>query len=230
MFTLISLALRALAGRNNQEIKRDIEALRKLDPQRRFLINLEASERMMLQRLTVDGNGDPIPGLLETLREGDENLRPPAARLLGELAEYVNASERRKEVIQTLINALHDEPVVVQFYGGFITDLRGALRVNAAEALGRIGDASATLELSEALRNPHPGTRRAAAWALGRIANADAIPALAEALNDPVGDNRDTALSSLKSIGTPDALETIEEWRVRKQSTEKRRDNDHERS
>ena len=54
----------------------------------------------------------------------------------------------------------------------------------AAEALGKIGDASVVAALCEVLRDTDAVVREAVARALGNIGDASAMPALRELLND----------------------------------------------
>ena len=181
-------------------------------PQRR-LDSYEIRARLLMERAMNEGSGDPVPTLLGSLEGADEAIRPTAAQLLGEVAGSVEKAAARREVVQALINALACPPLLRMIGPGIAADTRVALRIQAAEALGKYHEQGAVLELTEALRSEFQGVRRAAAWALGEIGAAEAIEALSEALPDGDGEARAAILAALGRIGTAEALDAIEVWK-----------------
>lgn len=208
--------LRVLTRSTDKDIKEGIAALHKLN--RNFLDSMDMRARIVLQRALEEGNGDPIPSLLRMLRDEDTKICAPAAQLLGDLGTSVEDPVVRREILQALVDALHAVPILVELSPVFITDALGPMKINSAEALGKMRDPGAVVELTEALRNPHPGVRRAAAWALGCINSPDAVPGLEEALSDDNHDARGSAIAALERIGTPEALDALAAWRNRQKS------------
>ncbi len=95
--------------------------------------------------------------LRNLLTNGDEVDRCYAARALGVMGD--------KEAIEPLINSLRDEDIDVC--------------VDAVEALGRIGDASAAASIIESLENDSSGdVCTAAATSLGQLGSEEAIESL----------------------------------------------------
>ncbi|MFB6195015.1 MAG: HEAT repeat domain-containing protein [Haloplanus sp.] len=86
---------------------------------------------------------------------------------------------------------------------------RDELRMAAANALRRLGDASTLPALTDTLDDPNPRVRARAARACGAIGDERAAPALAERLDDPVGPVRREAADALAAIGTDRALSPL---------------------
>lgn len=201
---LLGRSLRAPAGR---------PASATFDPLRLSREGFEIRARMLLERAFAEGSGDPLPTLLQALEGSDEQLRSTAAQVLGEVAPSVQGAAARREVIQALVNALNCAPLLRDVGGGHARDMRGPLRVQAAQALGKYHDPGAVLELTEALRSPHAPIRRAAAWALGEIGAPEAVDALSDALPERDGEVREAILHALRRIDTPEAAAAIETWK-----------------
>jgi len=83
---------------------------------------------------------------------------------------------------------------------------RPELRMAAANALRRLGDAGALPALVEALDDPKPRVRSRVARACGAIGDESAADALAARLDDPVGHVRREAADALAAIGTERSL------------------------
>jgi HEAT repeat protein len=79
----------------------------------------------------------------------------------------------------------------------------------AANALRRLGDASALPALSDALDDPDPRVRARAARACGAIGDERAVPALADCLDDTESRVRRDAAAALAAIGTERALSPL---------------------
>jgi len=75
-----------------------------------------------------------------------------------------------------------------------------SLRVELAEALGRIGDPQGLSILEELLTDPEPTVRRAAAFGLGLLGDEGAIEPLLRASTDPDRDTGRWAVASLASL------------------------------
>lgn len=74
-------------------------------------------------------------------------------------------------------------------------------RLNAAEALGKIGDTAAVPALIEALQDSNSIVSREAALALGIIGDVSAVPALNGILNHKAPSVRESAVKALGKIG-----------------------------
>ncbi len=87
------------------------------------------------------------------------------------------------------------------------------VRVQAAFALGNLGDPQAVPTLERGLRDQNPAVRAACATALGRLGSARALSALRRAQNDPSPAVRMQAESSIRAIrsssGSPVARRAV---------------------
>jgi HEAT repeat protein len=86
---------------------------------------------------------------------------------------------------------------------------RPELRMAAANALRRLGDAGALRALVDALDDPNPRVRCRVARACGAVGDERASDALAARLDDPVGRVRREAADALAAIGTERALSPL---------------------
>jgi HEAT repeat protein len=148
----------------------------------------------------------PAPSLPAALRSPD-----PAERLAA--VDAAGAPRRRESVP-------HLRGVLMRL------DERPSIRAAAAVALGRIGDASASGALLEALRDPAEEVRYAAALALGRLAVDGAASRLTRTLSsDPSWWVRYAAAAALGRTRRPFAAASLEDclrrearWQVRLQA------------
>jgi HEAT repeat protein len=209
--SFFSNLLANLLGRNraNKQLVRH-EMTSRIDPGDYSTNSADTRARLLLERALKEGDGDPFPGLLEALRGTDPKLSMSAAQVIGNIANQVPDQSVRRELVQSLINAMRTPSHFMSTTTGFPFAEIAPVQVQAAEALGKLGDPGAILELGEALHSPIPGVRRAASWALGAIGAPEAIDVLSEVLNDPDGDVRSTVRNSLRRIGTPDALSLLD--------------------
>jgi HEAT repeat protein len=81
----------------------------------------------------------------------------------------------------------------------------------AAETLGKLGDARAVEPLIAALKEDS-GVGEETVEALGRLGDARAVEPLIAALGDEDWDTCAWAAEALRRIGTPEALAAFEEW------------------
>ena len=90
-----------------------------------------------------------------------------------------------------------------------LNDSDGYVRMDAAEALGKIGNPIAVEGLIAALNHSHSYVRMDAAEALGKIGNPIAVEGLIAALNHSHSDVRMNAALALGKIGNPIAVEGL---------------------
>ncbi len=128
-----------------------------------------------------------VPALIEALKDKDGGVLREATLSLEKI---------RKPAVLALIEKLKDE------------DAR--MRVGAAEALGRIGDASAVPDLIETLGDEDWNVRENAVFALGSIGDASAVPALIEALKHKESFVRSPLVWALEEI--VEKCETTEDF------------------
>jgi len=158
---------------------------------------------------------EAIPVLCEALKDDDPGVRGFAARTLAKMGPEA------KEAVPTLTEMLRDQGtytasalLTLTHPGGGLPEDQPVLvgkrtmyvRVNAAEALGRIGPTAATAiaALQESLEDELAEVRRTAAEALGRMGPAAkaAVPSLTRALRDKEPDVRGPAARALGRIGS----------------------------
>ena len=83
------------------------------------------------------------------------------------------------------------------------------MRKNAAEALGKLGDARAVEALIGALKGDEKDVRGEAASALGEIGDARAVEPLIAVLKEGDADMREDAAEALGEIGDAGAVESL---------------------
>jgi hypothetical protein len=170
---------------------------------------VRAAARQALGRLGAPGTAELFTGALidrggglddareaveaALSREGDVAVRAVVEQALDYLAcpgdEPCARAERvvdwvGRRAVPTLIAALGDAPT----------------RAQAAAALGRLHDNSATEPLIELLRDSEPDVRTAAARALGAIKDPSAVEALVAVARDPEYEVREAAITALEGL------------------------------
>lgn len=123
---------------------------------------------------------------LDIMREAPLTEREAAARLIA-LGRWKELPRFKHEAVPILIDLLSDEYYVP--------------RVNAARALGQLGDDAAIPHLHAIFSDPDGNVRTAAAEALGAIGDVRAIPILVSALEDEYYSVRMEAAASLDRLG-----------------------------
>lgn len=149
--------------------------------------------------------------LCNSLKDPDWTVRMTVVEALAKI--------RDARAIEPLVDLLKDEKPAVQkavsealiAHGGqavpaltrALSDKAAVSRINAAIALGMIGDAKAVPALCGALKDSEPQIRQYAAEALGKIGDKRAIKPLSEALQDAERTVTDAAAAALQKIGLP---------------------------
>ena len=87
-----------------------------------------------------------------------------------------------------------------------------SLQSDAAEALGKLGDAQAVPHLIEALMDKDPQVREKAVWALGQLGDAQAVPHLTEILKSKESQTKEKVAEALLRIYADDILSNIEKY------------------
>lgn len=101
---------------------------------------------------------DPVPALIDALKDKDSDIRFAAT------LELARRREKAGSAVPALTGALKDGDALV--------------RSSAADALGRIGDKEAIAPLIETLKDPNPEVRAAAVRALELLRATKAAPQL----------------------------------------------------
>jgi HEAT repeat protein len=154
------------------------------------------------EALMAFGDASALPAVIEALKDDNVFVRGYAVEVLGKLGDasavpalIVVMRDRYDAMWRAKYAPTEKEQIVAALESA--TYLEAALsrpmrpteyhhnrvRSDAAEILGKIGDASAIPALIEALQDEEPSVRGCAADALGRIGDVAAVPALIEAWN-----------------------------------------------
>jgi tetratricopeptide (TPR) repeat protein len=140
---------------------------------RRFGARLDAARRRSLDAIAQRS----YPVLMDAVQSDDMALRQAALRMFGELG---------------LGNAAAPLALLVE-------DKREPMRLEAAIAVARIGDARASRSLLRALEDENPAVRDVATWALGAMGGLDAVARLGRVLNE--GANTGQQVLAAVSLG-----------------------------
>ncbi|HID42803.1 MAG TPA: HEAT repeat domain-containing protein [Archaeoglobaceae archaeon] len=155
----------------------------------------EAVRGRALEVLGEIGGEDAIEFLIDiVLNEDSEVLKSAAAgtiawadekslRTFLEKIEGIKIKKATWILVDHLIEILKNED--------------SSLRMNAAIALGRLGDKRAAKHLIRVLSDPSPKVRRAAAISLGMLGDNEAVEPLIERLED---ENADVIIASLEAL------------------------------
>lgn len=168
------------------------------------------------------GNPQAADALLRTLHDPNPKVAAAAARALAflrdpragpELLRIMGGESNRvaRAAAAALPSRSHDltAPTLIDRLASPDTDTEA--KVDAAAALGMIGDGEAVLRLVTALGNRAVPVRMAAARALGRLGNRFAVPYLAEVLeNDPSADVLQVAAQALGELGNSSSAYALE--------------------
>ncbi len=105
--------------------------------------------------------------------------------LVAELTSLLHSFERDKRIAAaTALAYIGDKTVLTNLLGEWAGGASSDRRLQVAEALGVIGDASAVPALAEALQDPEEDLRTQAVWSLGHVGDPAGVPWLLQALGD----------------------------------------------
>lgn len=166
----------------------DKEALPLLVAALRDLANPESIRAAALTGLESIGGKPAIEALVEALSNKSSSLKDETqARMVAALGRF-----KAKEGIPAIVDRL--------------TSASPEVRVAAAEALGKIGDARQTApKLRPALKDVSPEVRKAAVASLALLKDTESIPAMIEVANDEA--TRYDATIALTKLPDPRALQ-----------------------
>ena len=149
-----------------------------------------------------------VEGLLRTATTDDDpEVRGAAVDALDALGE--GALQQLLEELTGGGSDAEAEWVTARKFARALEADRPELRMAAANALGRLDDASGLQPLVGALDDEDPRVRLRAAQACGTFADARAVPGLRERLEDEEPRVRRAAANALGAIGTDEALSPL---------------------
>lgn len=154
---------------------------------------------------------DPVSTLVDVARDDDSPVvRAAAVDALDEVG--LDAIQR---LLLELSNSIDRSAiqgagwVSANAIGDVLTDDLPELRMAAATALGKIGDADAVGPLVQRLNDSDERVRVRAARSCGRIGDPRAVEPLIERLSDPVVDVRRATANALGRIGTQQSIDAL---------------------
>jgi hypothetical protein len=206
---LLSRYARSLRGPEHGRIAAYFESIGAVDAELRRLRSPLSWRRGAAAFALGDmGAERAVPELLRMLEDHDRDVRNAAVRSLGRLRsveaiEPLVAAGVARRVPRAVANAALFEigPAVVPRLRELSTHPDPAMRADAVELLGLLGDAGDAGSLLGGLRDRSERVREASADALGRLGAADARDALIEALHDGVPSVRAAGARALGQLG-----------------------------
>lgn len=158
-----------------------------------------------------------LPGLVQALKAPEPIVRLEAAELVGNLGGAAQSAV--PDLLELLGDTGRYVPPTSNRYGLFIAPLpplflgttqylsapdnpEQLVRVNAAIALGKLGDRSAIPALTTALKDNNPWMQLATGWALLRLGQTQGLPVVGRLLQYPDSSIRREALSQLQGYGS----------------------------
>ncbi|SDF16472.1 HEAT repeat [Halorubrum xinjiangense] len=161
-----------------------------------------------LGEIGEEGDQPTVDGLLRAATTDDDpEVRGAAVDALDEIGEAA-----LQQLLKELTGGGGDseaEWVTARKFARALKADRPELRMAAANALGRLDDASGLQALVGALDDDDPRVRLRAAQACGTFADARAVPGLRERLDDEEPRVRRAAANALGTIGTDQALSPL---------------------
>ncbi len=156
---------------------------------------------------------EAIPRLIRALNDRDTDVRAASARSLGRLGAY----EATEPLVLALVVGIVPRAIafraVLDIGAPGLPALRrltrnsdAAIRADALELIGWLGDAADADTLIEAMADSSAEVRARAAGTLGRLAETDGAAALAAALDDRIYFVRLHAARALGQVGERDAV------------------------
>ncbi|HEY9613128.1 HEAT repeat domain-containing protein [Allocoleopsis sp.] len=192
------------------------------------------------EALELLGTG-ALPGLVQALKASEPIVRLEAAKLLGNLGGAAQSA------VPDLVALLEDTgryvPPTSNRYGLSIPSLPRLrplpsffpgtdqyppdpdnpdqlVRVNAAIALGKLGDRSAIPALTTALKENNPWMQLATGWALLRLGQTQGLPVVGRLVQYPNSSIQREALSQLEGYGSQSMPYILPYYKARLESTD----------
>lgn len=161
-----------------------------------------------------------MPALVNELKSPNTNVRRAAAEELGRLGSSTGSPRRyyNERNVGKLHEAIAHSRAVFHLLT-LLLDNDNAVRRSAAQALGRLGDASAIAPLGEALHDRDDYFRVAAAEGLNNLASLfsesdckSVVPSLINALEDTNRDVKENAARALGKLNDKTAVPALIEF------------------
>lgn len=194
-----------------------------------FTVRNAASEGLELLGTGV------LPGLVQALKAPEPLVRLEAAKLVGNLGG--TAQSAVPDLLALLGDAGRYVPPTSNPYGLIIRPLPAffpgtqpyppapdnpeqLVRVNAAIALGKLGNRSAIPALTTALKDNNPWMQLATGWALLRLGQTQGLPVVGRLVQSPDSSIQQAALSQLQGYGSQSASYILPYYTARLESAD----------
>ncbi|MCP2731443.1 HEAT repeat domain-containing protein [Symplocastrum sp. BBK-W-15] len=176
-----------------------------------------------------------LPGLIKSLKASEPIVRLEAAEVIGNLGEAAQSA------LPDLVALLEDtERYLPNGYGLIVIPPPASIylfteqslyplapdnpdnlvRVNAAIALGKLGNRQAIPALTTALKDNNPWMGMATAWALRRLGETQGLPVVGRLLQHPDSSIQRAALYQLRGYGSQSAPYLLPYYRARLDSAD----------
>ena len=176
-----------------------------------------------------------LPGLVQALKAPEPIVRLEAAQLVGNLGGAAQSAvpnllalltDAGRYVLPTSNQYALPFPPLPPGLPGLSTDQyppapynpEQLVRVNAAIALGKLGDRNAIPALTTALKDNNPTMQLATAWALLRLGQSQGLPIIGRLLQHPDSSIQQATLSLLKGYGSQSAAYILPYYTARLES------------
>jgi len=176
-----------------------------------------------------------LPGLVQALKAPEPIVRLEAAELVGNLGGAAQSAvpnllalltDAGRYVLPTSNQYALPFPPLPPGLPGLSTDQyppapynrEQLVRVNAAIALGKLGDRNAIPALTTALKDNNPTMQLATAWALLRLGQSQGLPIIGRLLQHPDSSIQQATLSLLKGYGSQSAAYILPYYTARLES------------
>lgn len=176
-----------------------------------------------------------LPGLVQALKAPEPIVRLEAAELVGNLGGAAQSAvpnllalltDAGRYVLPTSNQYALPFPPLPPGLPGLSTDQyppapynrEQLVRVNAAIALGKLGDRNVIPALTTALKDNNPTMQLATAWALLRLGQSEGLPIIGRLLQHPNSSIQQATLSLLKGYGSQSAAYILPYYTARLES------------
>ncbi len=158
---------------------------------------LECLEAIVLNAIATIGGAKADLILLESLCSSNWKIQHGAKGAIDGNTSFWLTRNRKKAAVPKLLEALDSSD--------------SAVRVNAADALGKIGDRSAAERLRRCLSHYEPTCRCMAALALARIGDHAGVDSLVSWLDDEIAEVREYSADALGEVGDTKSVDSLRE-------------------